>query len=690
MPDGRGPLSLEALAYEEEMARGDPLTAPLGAVPLTGEITGPAPYMLAEPVPAAPGAAPPPTAEQRVMAAVGGPGALQIPPAWQAGPPPEMAVPTAALQTATGGELLPSQLPRAVTAPPGLEPTPYAGKRFGELGAPRTGTTTVQPALQSDTDARAQAALGERGPQLVAQLRAQGVPEGAIRARLGLRPAGAGVMRGPAPEPPLPEELRRPYETLYPPDYASRVAAAAVAGDISNEQAKEMMAGFEEWQKSPLGRGAAEAERQRGVAEQMGELEQQQLAAQQAAAQRTQAMLEQQRASQEAQANEQRAWREDYDREMLDQTAKYERAMEEAKRARVDPDRARIPIVDALAAAMGQFAAIMTGTPNAALQIINQRLDRDIAAQEREIKTLGGAVAERRNRLGLLRQRFGDRELAMQAEKRLQLEQVTNELNRIATTSTIEQNRTGAQKLALALQDQVESMKAREQMGHAVASQELANQRAMQRMMAAGQLAKLRAAQEGQQALAAQGLGGYRPLKKDEAQRVIPGVGLALPGSDVKQLRSDAAEYAGARRNLETMDRLVTKYAGSDLVMTEDDKAAWNRAAGNLDNPVLKRLAGASRTETEMKDLQKVLAPAFTDPVARQRYDMRKALTGFTAQIDSQFKETMGSNIERPVGVGVNPETGQREYMVSEGVTAPEQFRTGAGGTTVLPGTAPP
>lgn len=688
MPNG-GPLSEEQLALEEALAAPDPLLVTTPEMALTGEIRGPAPGMIVAPAPAiaAPPAAPL-TAEQRVTGALGGPAALQIPQTWQAGAAPEFAVPAGALRTATGGELQPSALPRVSAVPEGMQVTQYGPP--GAAAAPPGAPAAAGP--ESDLVARARAQGGDRAAQLVQQMQAQGVPDATIRARLGMAPAagGVGVMRGPAPEPPLPGELQRPYETLYPPDYASRVAAAAVAGDITNEQAKKMMAGFEEWQKSPLGRGAAEAERQRGVAEQMGDLEQQRLAAQQAAAQRTQAMLEQQRATQEAEANAQRAWREDYDREMVDQTAKYERAMEEAKRARIDPDRARIPIVDALAAAMGQFAATMTGTPNAALQIINQRLDRDVAAQEREIKTLEGAVAERRNRLGLLRQRFGDREMAMAAEKRLQLEQVATELNRIATTSEIEQNRVGAQKLGLALQDQIESMKAQEQMGHAIESQNRATQRQMMRIAAANQLAKLRAAQEGQQALAAQGLAGYRPLKKDEAQRVIPGVGLALPGSKVQDLRDEAAKFQGSLRNIETMDRILAKYRGSDLIMSEDDKAAYRRAAAQVDVPTINALAGASMTEGEMARIQPLLAPQATDAIGRQRFDMQRAMTGYKNQLQGSFREKMGAHIERPLGVGVNPETGNREYMVSEGVMSPEQTKTGAGGATVLPGTAPP
>jgi hypothetical protein len=335
-------------------------------------------------------------------------------------------------------------------------------------------------------------------------------------------------MRAPKP-PELPPELQRPYETLYPPDYASRVAAAAVAGEIEPEQARKMMEGFEAWQKSPLGRGAAETERQRGVAEQMGELEQQQLAAQQQAAQQRQALLEQQRAENEALANEQRAQQEDYDRELADQTARYERAIEEAKRARVDPTQAMSPL-DPIAAAMGEFARIMTGaSTNTAVDIIQTRVAQNIAAQERGIATLEGNVAARRNRIGLLRQRFGDQQVARQAEHRIQLEQVTAELSRIANESEIERNRVGAAAVALELEDRIARMKAQEQMGHAVAAEELKAMRAQQRMAAANQLALQRQRQQQQAEMQATGMGPWQTGKgvADLRKRYVPGYGFA-------------------------------------------------------------------------------------------------------------------------------------------------------------------
>lgn len=600
--------------------------------PQPGTISGPAPYMLAAEAPpgtlppAGPPALPPPrTAAERVTTALGGPEALQIPEEWQAGPAPEMAVPREVLRTATGGEVLPSQLPRVTAAPLGAEP--YAGRRPWEVGPPaRIGTTTVETAEQSATSAHVQQVLGEPGVQMLAQLRAQGVPEATIRQRLGLPPlhrgpAAAGGMGMARPEPPLPEELQRPYETLYPEDYESRVAAAAVAGDITNEQAREMMRGFEAWQRSPLGVRAAEGRRQMDVAEQAGELAQQQIAAEQQAAQAQKALLDQQRAQQEAEANAQRAWQEDYDREMADQTARYERAIEEAKRARIDPTRASVPIVDALAIALGQFAAIMTGTPNAAMQLINQRHDRDIAAQDREIKTLEGNVAARHNRLGLLRQRFGDRQQAMQAEKRLQLEQVSTELQRIASTSKIETNRIGAQKLGLALENQIAEMRAQEQMQHAIASEELANMRHQQRLAAANQLALQRQQAERVAEMQRTGMGPWQTKEADKMQeRYVPGFGFVASAQAARDVRDNLSKFDTTIRAFEGLLK-IAEVPGAATSPEYRARAQSLLSQADLGLAVANQLGAISASDADFVQKQRGNPTALTDIGAKTRLE---------------------------------------------------------------------
>lgn len=508
---GQGPLSPEQIALEEELGAREPGA---GAYPVAGP-------EIPAPVTGGTFQIPPEQLEQPTWK-------MQWSPTAQAYIDPETQTVLGAGGGGTGGM---GPVPAAEPAIPGM------GMGAGGGGA------GVAPELSPEqaVEYRAGAVLGERGVQAVQQLRQQGMPEEQIRARLGMGPPPApsaaaltaparpaGMMRAPRP-PELPPELQRPYETLYPPDWTARVYEAEAAGTIDADTAKKLLAGHEAWQKSPEGAAAAAREHEREGLTELGRIEQEQVLEEQRRQAQQRALYEQQLAKNTAEAAAQKAWQEDYDTELADQTARYERSIEEAKRAQIDPDRARLPIVDALAAAAGQFAAIMTGTPNAALQQINTRLDRDIAAQEQTIKGLQTNVAMRRNRLGLLRERLGDRQVAMAAEKRLQLEQVQTELNRIATDSKIEQNRLGAAKLATELDVQIQAMKDDENQRNALASQELAAMRHQQRLASANALAMQRQRAQQQAEMQASGMGPWQTGKSvaDLRKRYIPGYGFA-------------------------------------------------------------------------------------------------------------------------------------------------------------------
>lgn len=82
--------------------------------------------------------------------------------------------------------------------------------------------------------------------------------------------------------------------------------------------------------------------------------------------------------------------------------AMYRKARDEARSARADPDRyfhktddsvpGLLRVTSMLAAGMGTFGAAMTGGRNFALDMINSAIDRDIRAQEVDIKTKGEAA----------------------------------------------------------------------------------------------------------------------------------------------------------------------------------------------------------------------------------------------------------------------------------------------------------
>jgi len=676
----------------------------VGPRPLTGEISGPPLMPSAPSTPMGPPAAEGLTTEQILAGEL--PPELAPPPAGEEDPLAGVGMHRAFAGRpvmVTGGDIVLTEPSGAMTrlrpGDPGYQEAAEqrAAQQFGEAGPAqpvRTGATTVQTALQSDTSAQAQAMMGPRGAALVEQLRGQGVPEETIRQRLGLRtgPApGAGMGRmgmGRPAAPKLPPELRalNPEPGFYLPGYRE----ALEASDIPDEQKGQLRQQYETWlETDPRGVAARKQEMELGFGEKMAGFEQQRQAAEQRELDAQRELAAQQAEKAKLQEAEFAQFRADYEQSYQQADAEYRRAVDEMKATKVDPRRGQVPILDALALALGAAGAAFTGQPNFAQKLISDRIDRDIKAQLADISTLKDVAAAKRNRLGMLRQQLGDEQAAIQTERQLQLDQAKAYLAEQAATGKSEMARVDAQRYAAEVDRQLSRAQIDNEQRIRVQAGMAAGQRLQMMRAAAGAQAQARRKQQGQRQLAAQGLAGYRPLGKDEAKRVIPGVGIALPGSKVQDLRDEAAKFRGAMRNVETMDRILQKYQGSDFVMSEDDKAAYRRAAAQVDVPTINAVAGASMTEGEMQRIAPMLAPEATDAIGRQRYDMGRVMTGYKNQLQGSFRERMGAHVERPVSVGVNPETGRQEYMVPEGVSGPAAWRTGAGGATVMPGTAP-
>jgi hypothetical protein len=547
---------------------------------------------------------------------------------------------------------------------------------------------------------RAGAVLGPQGEAAVAQLRERGVPDEAIRARLGMgaapgaapaRPAGYGGVGAPrAPE--LPEELQRPYETLYPEDYISQLAVAAKQGKITPERAASEAKKFNEWKKSEIGIRTEMAGAQRGAVEEAARQEAARLAIQERQAAAKQEILAEQKARGEADAANAKADKESYDRAYQQRESEYEQTIEEVKRFRVDPMAGRSPVFDAAAAAFSAVASAMLKDPtflNSTMAAINKRVDNNIRAQETQLKSLQSGARMQANRIGMLRGKFGDDQKAREAERRLQLENVQTQLEELAVEGGSELVRANAKHLSANVDIQLQQMRNEERLGHAVFADQIKERERIGRMNAAYQEAERRKAEKRQVLLAQQGLGGHRPIAKDERKRIIPGIGIAHQGSKVEGLRDEAAAYHGLMRNIAGMKRILDKYGDSDLVMSEDDKKTYARFQAGADVPTLSKVAGAAMSEEEIRRISPMLSPTATDAVARQRYDMARGMAAFETQVESAFKDRMSVHIERPVKIGVDPETRQRQYFVSEGVGDPSAYKTGAGGATVLPGAAP-
>lgn len=140
---------------------------------------------------------------------------------------------------------------------------------------------------------------------------------------------------------------------------------------------------------------------------------------------------------QELDAAKAQAIKEDTDKEQ----GKYLAAIEDAKNAKVDPDREKNKygvggrILAAIVQGLGAWGAAMGRTPNYAMQILKDATDADIRAQEHDIATKKDAVTMRGNTLQMFRQKLGDHEVAARANKSFLLDQALGKIDELTATS---------------------------------------------------------------------------------------------------------------------------------------------------------------------------------------------------------------------------------------------------------------
>lgn len=92
-----------------------------------------------------------------------------------------------------------------------------------------------------------------------------------------------------------------------------------------------------------------------------------------------------------------------------------QRAADRAAAIRIDPSRAMqgaSGIANVIAVVLGGIGSGITGGPNQALQMVQQNIERDLAAQRTDLDTARNAVADQQSILGNVRQEFQSREAA--------------------------------------------------------------------------------------------------------------------------------------------------------------------------------------------------------------------------------------------------------------------------------------
>jgi hypothetical protein len=98
-------------------------------------------------------------------------------------------------------------------------------------------------------------------------------------------------------------------------------------------------------------------------------------------------------------------------------------------------------IVAALAIGLGQFGSALTGGPNAALEVVNEQIDRDIALQREALGRRADRVAGMRTAYGVMLDRFGDERTAEAATRAVMLGKAEQDAARMAAVAQDEVSR---------------------------------------------------------------------------------------------------------------------------------------------------------------------------------------------------------------------------------------------------------
>lgn len=354
---------------------------------------------------------------------------------------------------------------------------------------------------------------------------------------------------------------------------------------------------------------------------------------------------------------------------------RYDAAIEEARNARVDPNRffasrgVAGTIGVAIASALGGFGAAMTGGANTAVDVINRAIDRDIAAQEANQRNAQAHVGNVRSLFDIARQEFSDRAAAQQAARGLAWGQVAERAGAQAASLRDQGARLRAQELqqqaeaqaaqarSAAEQAQFEAEMSRRRTIAEVTTAEAGAMRAMRRAQGGGGRAARPATQAQLQVYdnlvarnpnadraelaRAAGLsfvpgdagagGGARP------EQVIPGATFTGEAQPSEQQINEAREYVGAiGSTLELIDQAIALRERVGFEVMDRDAVAQ---ASALQSGIITGMRTIEQTgvpqEGEMRDFRRRVPdatsfamsfPGQADPVLSQLRALRAQL----------------------------------------------------------------
>lgn len=257
------------------------------------------------------------------------------------------------------------------------------------------------------------------------------------------RPVMGGMAR------PRPVELPGEYHggRYFPDDGPNQIELRRLRGEITDEQARELTKRKAAWDHSTAGllqqqqRAALSGQREHDealipAAEARGQ-----------AMEAREALYDEQAENQQAQAREAEERREAYQRNYHAELDKYRLAEQEVANSKIDPNRwweqrsTGAKIGTRIAAMLGAIGSSILKTPNAAAEMIQRDIDRDIEAQRSNLANKRAGLAAKRGILGVMREQYGDDEQARQAANRFMLARVNSQLQSLEAGALTEEQR---------------------------------------------------------------------------------------------------------------------------------------------------------------------------------------------------------------------------------------------------------
>lgn len=112
----------------------------------------------------------------------------------------------------------------------------------------------------------------------------------------------------------------------------------------------------------------------------------------------------------------------------------------------------------ALAIGFGAFGGALTGQPNAALQIINDSINRDLQIQSKNLETKKAAVSDAIDSIKIVKDKFATRDQQLMALKDMKLESVVNQIEGLkAKTKSAEAQARADQMIGALQRDRVQN-----------------------------------------------------------------------------------------------------------------------------------------------------------------------------------------------------------------------------------------